>query len=419
MIYVISDLHGYPHNRFLQLLKEAGFSQDDFLYILGDVVDRNGDGGVETLQWLMYQTNVQLILGNHEAMLLANAFVFDEITEEIEETMSDEKLDMLRRYYYDGGSVTLKAMQKLPKDTQQDILDYLRDCPLYELLSVSGNDYLLVHSGIEKFDKKVVHRTGDGNILAIEAGGCMEPVAHSRVMHDFDAGLMWDEPPYLIVNMNGERFIDEEVDMAYISNALRWQPGFKGENMDPEHQETGSIGWYCQIYDNDYMSYANGPVPDFVMARYLKEGPAEDHVSVFPELIDTFKADTIEELAEKLGLPVEKTVETFNRYNELCEKGEDEDFGKPAKYLHAFKTAPFWGIRRHIRCSSITAGVLSDEYGRVTTEDGEVIKGLYAVGNLGGQFYGAPDYPFFHPGLSLGHAVTFGYIAGEHAAQNR
>ena len=230
---------------------------------------------------------------------------------------------------------------------------------------------------------------------------------------------MWDEPPYLIVNMNGERFIDEEVDMAYISNALRWQPGFKGENMDPEHQETGSLGWYCQIYDNDYMTYANGPVPDFVMARYLKEGPAEDHVSVFPELIDTFKADTIEELAEKLGLPVEKTVETFNRYNELCEKGEDLDFGKPAKYLHAFKTAPFWGIRRHIRCSSITAGVLSDEYGRVTTEDGEVIKGLYAVGNLGGQFYGAPDYPFFHPGLSLGHAVTFGFIAGEHAAQNK
>ena len=271
---------------------------------------------------------------------------------------------------------------------------------------------------IEKFDKKVVHRTGDGNILAIEAGGCMEPVAHSRVMHDFDAGLMWDEPPYLIVNMNGERFIDEEVDMAYISNALRWQPGYKGENMDPEHQETGSIGWYCQIYDSDYMSYANGPVPDFVMARYLKEEDPSLHVSVFPELIDTFRADTIEELAEKLGLPVEKTVETFNRYNELCEKGEDVDFGKPAKYLHAFKTAPFWGTRRHIRCSSITAGVLTDEYGRVTTEDGKVIKGLYAAGNLGGQFFGAPDYPFFHPGLSLGHAVTFGFIAGEHAARN-
>ena len=272
---------------------------------------------------------------------------------------------------------------------------------------------------IENFDKKVVHRTGDGNILAIEAGGCMEPVAHSRVMHDFDAGLMWDEPPYLIVNMNGERFVSEEVDMAYISNVLRWQPGFKGENMDPEHAETGSLGWYCQIYDNNYMEYAIGGVPEVVMARYLKEEDPSLHVSVFPELIDTFRADTIEELAEKLGLPVDKTVESFNRYNELCEKGEDLDFGKPAKYLHKFDTAPFWGIRRHIRCSSITAGVLSDEFGRVTTEQGEVIKGLYAVGNLGGQFYGAPDYPFFHPGLSLGHAVTFGFIAGEHAAQNK
>ena len=271
---------------------------------------------------------------------------------------------------------------------------------------------------IELFDKKVYHRTGDGNILAIEAGGAMEPVAHSHVMHDFDAGLMWDEHAFLDLNMDGERFVSEEVDMAYISNVLRWQPGFVGENMDHEHAESGSKGWYVQIYDNDYMSYCDAPVPDFVMARYLKDEDPSLHVSVFPELIDTFRADTIEELAEKLGLPVEKTVESFNRYNELCEAGEDLDFGKDPKYLHKFGTAPFWGIRRHIRCSSITAGVLSDEFGRVVTEKGEVVKGLYAVGNLGGQFYGAPDYPFFHPGLSLGHAVTFGYIAGEHAAQN-
>ena len=271
---------------------------------------------------------------------------------------------------------------------------------------------------IEHFDKKVYHRTGDGNILAIEAGGAMEPVAHSRVMHDFDAGLMWDEHDFLDLNMNGERFVSEEVDMAYISNVLRWQPGFVGENMDHEHQETGSLGWYCQIYDNDYMQYATAGVPEVVMQRYLKEEDPSLHVGVFPELIDTFRADTIEELAEKMGLPVEATVASFNRYNEMCEKGEDLDFGKKPEFLHKFVTAPFWGIRRHIRCSSITAGVLSDEYGRVVKENGDVIPGLYAVGNLGGQFYGAPDYPFFHPGLSLGHAVTFGFIAGEHAAQN-
>lgn len=112
MIYVISDLHGYPHEKFLALLDKAGFSKDDFLYILGDVVDRNGDGGVETLNWLMYQTNVQLILGNHEAMLLACSFVFDEITEDSIESLTAEKIDMLTRYQLDGGDITLKAMQR-------------------------------------------------------------------------------------------------------------------------------------------------------------------------------------------------------------------------------------------------------------------------------------------------------------------
>lgn len=152
MIYVVSDLHGYPHEKFLALLDKAGFGNDDFLYILGDVVDRNGDGGVETLNWLMYQTNVQLILGNHEAMLLACSFVFDEITEDSIESLTAEKIDMLTRYQLDGGDITLKAMQKLPKETQQDILDYLRDCPLYETVNAGGKDFILVHAGLGNFD---------------------------------------------------------------------------------------------------------------------------------------------------------------------------------------------------------------------------------------------------------------------------
>ena len=136
MHYVISDLHGYPHERFLKLLDKAGFGPDDSLYILGDVIDRNDDGGVETLQWLMYQYNVDLIMGNHEAMLLANSFVFDEITESSLASLTAEQIDSLTRYQLDGGDVTLKAMHKLPKTTQQDILDYLRDCPLYHTLEV-------------------------------------------------------------------------------------------------------------------------------------------------------------------------------------------------------------------------------------------------------------------------------------------
>ena len=81
MIYVISDLHGYPLEKFKMLLEKAEFSADDFLYILGDVIDRNGDGGVEMLLWLMEQDNIELLLGNHEAMLLSCSFVFDDITD--------------------------------------------------------------------------------------------------------------------------------------------------------------------------------------------------------------------------------------------------------------------------------------------------------------------------------------------------
>ena len=78
MIYVASDLHGYPLEKFEKLLENAGFSDDDFLYILGDVIDR-GDEGVEILKWLAFQDNAQLILGNHEAMMLACDFLFEEM----------------------------------------------------------------------------------------------------------------------------------------------------------------------------------------------------------------------------------------------------------------------------------------------------------------------------------------------------
>lgn len=154
MIYVISDLHGYPLSRFLQLLKKAGFSEDDFLFILGDVIDRNGDGGVEMLRWLLWQSNVELLLGNHEAMLLSCDFVFDEITEQGIEQLTSEKMSLLMNYMHNGGDVTLKALRKLATASREelyDILDYLREAPLYETVSAGGSDFLLVHAGLENF----------------------------------------------------------------------------------------------------------------------------------------------------------------------------------------------------------------------------------------------------------------------------
>ena len=155
-VYVTSDLHGLELAQLKKLLQKAGFGPGDWLYILGDVVDRNGDGSVEMLCWLLEQPNVQLILGNHEAMLLSCAFVFEKITNESLQNVTSEKLELLNTYMQNGGDVTLKALQKLNKsspETVSYILDYLHYASLYETVSTEENDFLLVHSGIDNFNK--------------------------------------------------------------------------------------------------------------------------------------------------------------------------------------------------------------------------------------------------------------------------
>lgn len=156
-VYVTSDLHGLELGKLKSLLKKAGFKDSDWLYILGDVIDRQNDGGVEILKWLLEQPNVELILGNHEAMLLSCDFVFDEITESSLKSLSTEKLELLSNYNDNGGGVTLKALRELMQsdpDTVANILDYLREAPLYETVSINGRDFLLVHSGLDNFDPK-------------------------------------------------------------------------------------------------------------------------------------------------------------------------------------------------------------------------------------------------------------------------
>ena len=96
MTYVISDLHGYRIEKLKELLEKTNFSEDDRLYILGDVIDRNGDGGIGVLQWLIKQPNAELIMGNHEAMLLACDFIFENVTDAFLEDFDEKKNRLLR-----------------------------------------------------------------------------------------------------------------------------------------------------------------------------------------------------------------------------------------------------------------------------------------------------------------------------------
>lgn len=156
-VYVTSDLHGLLPEQLQQLLVKAGFSNEDWLYILGDAIDRQNDGGVRLLCWLLEQPNVQLLLGNHEAALLSCAFVFDEITNESIAAFTPERMELLLNYTQNGGDVTLAALKALndrAPETVADILDYLREAPLYETVTASGRDCLLVHAGLAHFSKE-------------------------------------------------------------------------------------------------------------------------------------------------------------------------------------------------------------------------------------------------------------------------
>lgn len=153
MIYVSSDLHGCDPHEFRRLLDRAGFREEDFLFILGDVIDR-GSHGAELLLWLTEQPNVQLILGNHEALLLACEFLFEEATDDSLDRLTPEKIMLMDNWLENGGMPTILGFQRLLKETPElvdGILEYLREAPLYETLEVNGRNFILVHGGLDNF----------------------------------------------------------------------------------------------------------------------------------------------------------------------------------------------------------------------------------------------------------------------------
>lgn len=166
MIYVTSDLHGYPLEDFRKLLDGAGFSDEDFLFVLGDVIDR-GEEGVRLLRWMAEQPNVQLILGNHEAMLLSCAFLFK--AAETAEALTVQDMEQLALWRSNGADPTLEAFRDLlhtKPDVMEGILDYLDDAPLYDYVNVNGRQFILVHAGLGNFSPdKPFHRYEPDELL--------------------------------------------------------------------------------------------------------------------------------------------------------------------------------------------------------------------------------------------------------------
>lgn len=152
MQYVCSDLHGFSIDKFKLMLDKVGFNDSDFLWILGDVIDRGPDG-IKILKWLMAQPNAQLILGNHEAMLLACDFIFEEITEDSIAKLTGTKFNIYATWVSNSGQPTLNALSAMRNNEIKYILEYLREAPLYETVTVNERDFILTHSGLGSFKK--------------------------------------------------------------------------------------------------------------------------------------------------------------------------------------------------------------------------------------------------------------------------
>ena len=155
MIFATSDLHGYPLDSFLRLLDKAGFSPSDRLYVIGDVIDRNGDGGVAALRWMKRQENVTLIRGNHEAMMLDCGFMF---TGDVDLTalrkLSIRQQHDLMLWHENGCLVTFENLNRLREEDPEelaDVLEYVRSAPLYAETAVPMKRFVLVHGGLRDF----------------------------------------------------------------------------------------------------------------------------------------------------------------------------------------------------------------------------------------------------------------------------
>ena len=146
MIYIVSDLHGYPIDKWKALLAKANFSKKDTLYVLGDVIDRGKDG-VNLLKWMKQQPNVQPILGNHEQMMLECSFLY----EKEKKYLALEQRRTWSEWKANGGAPTMDALHDMSLQERGELFEYVKSFPCYCEVSCSGKKYIFTHSGINHF----------------------------------------------------------------------------------------------------------------------------------------------------------------------------------------------------------------------------------------------------------------------------
>lgn len=269
-----------------------------------------------------------------------------------------------------------------------------------------------LHMGKDYFPFRIPGITGDGLKMMWEVGaekfgqniGAIYQLPDNLNWFLLDAVL---RQPNLMINQLGDRFMNEGDlgNTTYAGNALALQPGNYG---------------YCIMDEGILKQYKiNGPdIVDIVhpAEAFLNfEGQAKLAVEQGYEAY--FEAETIPELAEKLGIDADKLQATIDDYNAMCRCGVDSQYHKPQKYLHPITGKGKYLVGKYyLGAYGTVGGVRVNKYCEVLNKDHLPIEGLYSAGSDANTLYG-DSYNFTLPGNSMGFAVNSGRMAGEAIAQ--
>lgn len=277
-----------------------------------------------------------------------------------------------------------------------------------------GNDPEMV-AKYAPFNTKAWHtylppdNTGDGHKMMLWAGARMFTGPFVQAIH-FDPPGIEGQPeapfsgnPYLAVNAYGKRYQDENRPYQEIANLCLQQPG----------------GRRWHIIDNTFQQYWMDFAPGMCRHQGFAYDTPEEAFDACLQNGAILKADTLEELADNIGFEGEAREQLFatiERYNELCDKGIDEDFGKDPEYLvkTAVKNPPFYSILRAPGPLALVDGVYVTGKMQVRDNEDEIIPGLFAVGNTVHGLYNV-DYSINPGGTTTARAMTTGYVAGKAA----
>lgn len=239
------------------------------------------------------------------------------------------------------------------------------------------------------FDRGIVAPGVDGGY--VDSDSAFGGKAFPGKIRQYNPGTQ----PFLKVNRNGERFANESCPYNDIVYAAAHQPGrvyaqICDANILEDAKRFHTIGCSAQTR-NGGEKYIQGKMDEAIEAGAL------------------FKCDTLDELADKMGFTgaaKDTFLATVERYNELYDKQNDEDFGKPAYRLSAIRTAPFYGCWLGASLLTTEQGIAINEKGQALDTNNQPMEGLYITGDMSGSFF-ANNYPCLMAGVAMGRTLTY------------